>query len=201
VLGQYDGYRDVEGIADDSTTDTFAAARLWIDTDRWRDVPFLLRTGKRLAADEQLVTLVLRTPDGPLTSVPAQGGTLTFSVKGDGMFYVGLVAKKPGEGLELSTGTAELALADVAGAEPLSPYASLLHDVMVGDHSLFTSAKGLTHAWAAAEPLLADRPEVQPYPQGSMGPDAADQLPAPGHWYLTPATVDPSDPTSGPQSQ
>ena len=59
VLGQYDGYRDVEGIADDSDTDTFIAARLWVDTDRWRGVPFLLRTGKRLAVSEQRVTLML----------------------------------------------------------------------------------------------------------------------------------------------
>ena len=59
VLGQYDGYRDVEGVADDSDTDTFIAARIWVDTDRWRGVPFLLRTGKRLAVSEQRVTLTL----------------------------------------------------------------------------------------------------------------------------------------------
>ena len=65
VLGQFDGYRDVPGIKADSTRDTFVAARLWIDNDRWRGVPFYLRTGKRLAATEQQVSLVLREPAGP----------------------------------------------------------------------------------------------------------------------------------------
>src|SRR5216683_422747 len=66
VLGQFNGYRDVPGIAADSSRDTFVAARLWIDNDRWRGVPFYLRTGKRMAATGQQVSLILREPDGPL---------------------------------------------------------------------------------------------------------------------------------------
>ena len=60
VLGQFDGYRDVPGVAPKSTRDTFVAARLWIDNPRWRGVPFYLRTGKRLAASQQRVSLILR---------------------------------------------------------------------------------------------------------------------------------------------
>ena len=60
VLGQFDGYRDVPGVAPESTRDTFVAARLWIDNPRWRGVPFYLRTGKRLAASQQRVSLILR---------------------------------------------------------------------------------------------------------------------------------------------
>src|SRR4051794_9048652 len=63
VLGQFEGYRDIDGIADDSTTDTFVAARLWVDTDRWRGVPFLLRTGKRMTCSAQRVSLLLRPVD------------------------------------------------------------------------------------------------------------------------------------------
>jgi glucose-6-phosphate 1-dehydrogenase len=66
VRGQYDGYRDVDGVAADSHTDTFVAARLWIDTERWRGVPFVLRTGKRMARSAQQVTLVMRDLTGPL---------------------------------------------------------------------------------------------------------------------------------------
>ena len=62
VLGQYDGYRDVKGIAPDSTMDTFVAARMWVDNDRWRGVPFLLRTGKRMAGSTQRVSIILRDP-------------------------------------------------------------------------------------------------------------------------------------------
>ena len=70
MLGQYDGYRDVDGVAADSDTDTFIAARLWVDTDRWRGVPFLLRTGKRLAVSEQRVTLALTRPLDDLVADP-----------------------------------------------------------------------------------------------------------------------------------
>ena len=64
VRGQFEGYRDLEHVADDSTTETFVAARLWIDSDRWRGVPFLLRTGKRMAESHQKVNLIFRDPDG-----------------------------------------------------------------------------------------------------------------------------------------
>src|SRR3954447_8938433 len=69
VLGQFEGYTDIDGVADDSRTDTFVAARLWVDTDRWHGVPFLLRTGKRMAADAQRVSLLLRKPEGPVSRV------------------------------------------------------------------------------------------------------------------------------------
>src|SRR4051794_11033098 len=72
VLGQFDGYRAIDGVAAGSTTDTFVAARLWVDTDRWRDVPFLLRTGKRMACTAQRVSLVLRPVDGPIGAVPGR---------------------------------------------------------------------------------------------------------------------------------
>ena len=72
VLGQFDGYRDVPGIAAvASTQDTFVAARVWVHNDRWRGVPVDLRTGKRLAASEQQVSLILREPDGPLAGSAA----------------------------------------------------------------------------------------------------------------------------------
>src|ERR1700734_202627 len=66
VLGQFDGYRAVPGVDPHSGRDTFVAARVWIDNPRWRDVPFYLRTGKRMAASKQQVRLILREPPGPL---------------------------------------------------------------------------------------------------------------------------------------
>ena len=100
VLGQFDGYRDVPGIAAGSTQDTFVAARVWVDNDRWRGVPFYLRTGKRLAASEQQVSLILREPDGPLAGqLPADSNVLSFSLAGNGEIDLSLIAKKPGPGL------------------------------------------------------------------------------------------------------
>nr|WP_246803480.1 glucose-6-phosphate dehydrogenase [Cellulomonas hominis] len=120
VLGQFAGYRDLDGVAGDSTTDTFVAARLWVDDDRWRGVPFLLRTGKRLAAQAQRVTLVLRTPD-ELFGEPAGPGRISLSLAGDGAIDITTTVKRPGPDLRLATGTASLALDDVQPGDPLSP--------------------------------------------------------------------------------
>ena len=184
VLGQFAGYTDTEGVAADSTMDTYVAARLWVDTDRWHGVPFLLRTGKELAVSEQRVSLIFREPDGPLTGVPSAATVLSFSLKGDGELSLSVVLKEPGPELALSTGTTTLALDSVPGGTPLPPYARLIHDVLIGDRSLFTRPDGLAHVWDVAQPLLDGRPDLQTYEKGSMGPAAADELARPGRWLL-----------------
>lgn len=185
VLGQFEGYRDIEGVADDSTTDTFVAARLWVDNERWQGVPFLLRTGKRMAASAQRVTLVLRTPD-ELFGEETGPGRISVSLAGDGGIDITTTVKQPGPDLRLATGTATLALDDVQPGDPLPPYASLLHDVLVGDRTLFTTPSGLRAAFAAFAPLLGpDRPEPEPYEPGSWGPARADDLAGPDGWVLT----------------
>jgi glucose-6-phosphate 1-dehydrogenase len=96
VLGQFDGYRDTPGVGPHSTQDTFVAARLWIDNPRWRGVPFYLRTGKRMAASHQRVSLILREPPGPLSGrLPPGGNVLSFSLAGDGEIDLSLVAQSP----------------------------------------------------------------------------------------------------------
>ena len=185
VLGQFAGYTDTEGVADDSTTDTYAAAKLWIDTPRWEGVPFLLRTGKQLAGDGQQVSLLFRAPEGPLADqLPAEGGALTVSVSGSGTIDLRMVAKRPGPELTLATGTARLPLEEIEDADPLPPYVRLLHDVVTGDRSLFTRPDGLGHTWDAITPVLDARPQVQPYDRGSWGPAAAADLAAPEGWLL-----------------
>jgi glucose-6-phosphate 1-dehydrogenase len=185
VLGQFDGYRDVPGVAADSSRDTFVAARLWIDNDRWRGVPFYLRTGKRLAATEQRVSLILREPGGPLADqLPRGSNVLSFSLAGDGEIDLSLMAKKPGPSLEVETAHVSLPLSHLQGADPLPPYVRLIHDVLLGDRSLFTRPDGLAAVWEAATPLLANPPKVRPYKQGSWGPAEARELVAPGRWLL-----------------
>ena len=184
VLGQFTGYRDLDDVADDSTTDTFVAARLWIDTDRWRGVPFLLRTGKRMADSQQRVTLVMRRPEGPVGTLPGGGNTVSLSLSGAGALDLGLVAKRPGPGLELAVAGTSLDLAAVPGGDPLPPYASLLLDVLTGDRSLFTTSAGLAQAWRAVRPVLEDRPEVRSYEPGSWGPQEATALADPCGWVV-----------------
>jgi glucose-6-phosphate 1-dehydrogenase len=184
VRGQFEGYRELDGIADDSSTDTFAAARLWIDTDRWHGVPFLLRTGKRLAASAQRVSLVLREVEGPLAGVPARANVVTFSLAGNGELETALVVKHPGTGLDFARAQQKVVLEELADADPLPPYVALLNDVLRGDRALFTSSAGLEQAWRVAAPLLDNPPPVQSYEPGSWGPAAADELVKPGTWLL-----------------
>jgi glucose-6-phosphate 1-dehydrogenase len=185
VLGQFNGYRDVPGVDPKSTRDTYVAARLWIDNPRWRDVPFYLRTGKRLAETRQRVSLILREPDGPLAGqLPAESNVLSFSLAGDGEIDLSLVAKKPGPALELDNATVPIPLSGLKGANPLPPYVRLLHDVLLGDRSLFTRPDGLAAVWKTAGPLLANPPKVAPYAPGSWGPAPARKLIAPGRWLL-----------------
>jgi glucose-6-phosphate 1-dehydrogenase len=185
VLGQFGGYRDVPGVAASSSTDTYVAARLWIDNPRWRGVPFYLRTGKRLAESRQRVSLILREPTGPLAGqLTGQGNVLSFSLGGDGEIDLSLVAKKPGPALELDHGRVSLPLSSLPGANPLPPYVRLIHDALIGDRSLFTRPDGLASAWEAVGPLLSRRPQVAPYPAGSWGPARARELIAPGRWLL-----------------
>ena len=185
VLGQFDGYRDVPGVDPHSNRDTFVAARLWIDSDRWCDVPFYLRTGKRMAASAQRVTLILRDPPGPLSGrLPRDANVLCLSMAGDGEIDLSLVTKKPGPALDLDVAHANIALARLPGADPLPPYVRLIHDVLLGDRSLFTRPDGLAAVWDVAEPLLSRPPQVSPYAPGSWGPAEARDLIAPGYWLL-----------------
>jgi glucose-6-phosphate 1-dehydrogenase len=185
VLGQFDGYREVPGVDPHSSRDTFVAARLWIDNPRWRHVPFYLRTGKRLAASKQRVSLILREPAGPLAGqLPRDGNVLSLSLAGDGEIDLLLVAKKPGPALDLDVARAAIPLASLHGADPLPPYVRLIHDVLLGDRSLFTRPDGLAAVWQVAEPLLTSPPPVRDYQPGSWGPAEARELIAPGQWLL-----------------
>jgi glucose-6-phosphate 1-dehydrogenase len=182
VLGQFIGYRDVPGVKARSTTDTYVAARLWIDNARWRGVPFYLRTGKRLTASEQRVSLVLRTPASPLARLPGQSNVLSFTLTGDGEVDLELLAKKPGTEMIVEPAVQRLPLAQLPDAEPLPPYVRLIHDVLIGDRSLFTRPDGLAAAWKVVKPILDHPPRLAKYEQGSWGPAKATRLVAPGRW-------------------
>jgi glucose-6-phosphate 1-dehydrogenase len=182
VLGQFEGYTDTDGIAADSTMDTFVAARLWIDTDRWRGVPFLLRTGKQLAESQEVVSLIFSAPDPSPLSPPPTGNVLRVDLAGAGAIELQLTVKEPGADFTLAAASVSLPLAHVEDADPLPPYVKLLSDVVEGDRSLFTRPDGLAAAWDAVAPILEDRPPVQPYERGSWGPDAAKAIAGDDGW-------------------
>lgn len=184
VVGQYDGYLDIEGIPADSRTETFVAARMWVDNDRWRGVPFLLRTGKCMAESHQRVSIKFKEPAETLGGMPCGGNVLGFELSGDGEISLSLVTKQPGPTSELTTGAARLPLGKAFHTPSLPAYSRLIHDVLMGDRSLFTRPDGLRHVWEVAGALLEHKGEPEPYARGSWGPESAKALAGEEGWIL-----------------
>jgi glucose-6-phosphate 1-dehydrogenase len=184
VVGQYDGYRDTDGVPSDSRTETYVAARLWVDNERWAGVPFLLRTGKCLVESRQRVSVVFKDAVPGLLGQPGGGSVLGFELSGDGEIDLGLVIKTPGPGMTLGVGRTALPLGSASNGSSLPAYSVLLHDVLIGDRSLFTRPDGLEHVWTVADEILRDKPEPIPYQRGSWGPHEAVALASPNAWVL-----------------
>jgi glucose-6-phosphate 1-dehydrogenase len=190
VRGQYEGYRDLPGVAPDSDTETFVALRCEIDNWRWAGVPFFLRTGKELGGGERIISIAFREP--PKSMFPAGSGVgtqgpdhLTFDLADSSKLSLSFYGKKPGPGMNLEKLSLQFALHETGeDADVLEAYERLLHDAMIGDHTLFNTAEGIERLWEVSTPLLENPPPVQPYAKGTWGPPAATELIAPRHWRL-----------------
>jgi glucose-6-phosphate 1-dehydrogenase len=190
VFGQYDGYREEDGVAKDSVTETFAALEVRVDSWRWSGVPFYLRTGKALAEGRRTVTIgfteaPLRIFPGEPSPDGARPSEIVFELSDDPKVRVELMAKIPGP--TISLGKAALTL-DVErafdGSDGLEAYERLLRDVMIGERLLFSTAAQIERLWEVCTPVLEHRPEPLPYKQGSWGPEAAQELPVAPGWRL-----------------
>jgi glucose-6-phosphate 1-dehydrogenase len=184
VVGQYEGYTEIEGVPDDSRTETYVAARMWVDNDRWAGVPFLLRTGKCLAESHQRVSVLFKDAVAILPGQPTGGNVLGFELSGDGEIDLTLIVKEPGVEMTLGETTIPLPLGKGFHTPSLPAYARLLHDVLMGDRSLFTRPDGLEYVWKVADGILRDKPQPILYAKGSWGPPEAAELAAPNVWYL-----------------
>ena len=189
VFGQYEGYRDEDGVAEDSSVETFAALEVWVDTWRWSGVPFYLRTGKAMAEGRRTVTIGFT--EAPLRMFPNEhpdGGRpseLVFELADDPEVRIEVQAKVPGPTLELGSAAFVLDVDEAFdGHDGLEAYERLLHDVMLGERLLFTRAEQIERLWEVVQPALDDPPEARPYAQGSWGPEAALALPGDVGWRL-----------------
>ncbi|ALX03893.1 MULTISPECIES: glucose-6-phosphate dehydrogenase [Aeromicrobium] len=190
VRGQYQGYREEEGVSHDSETETFVALRAQIDNWRWAGVPFYLRTGKQMAQGARIISIAFREP--PKSMFPAGSGVglsgpdhLTFDLADSSRLSLSFYGKRPGPGLRLDKLSMQFAMQDTARAgEVLEAYERLILDAMKGERTLFTTAEGIERLWEVSQPLLDDPPPVRPYPVGTWGPNAVHQLIAPRAWRL-----------------
>ena len=190
VRGQYTGYRSEEGVDRESETETFVALKCAIDNWRWADVPFYLRTGKRLAQGQRVISIAFREPPKsmfpPGSGVGAQGPDhLTFDLADAAKMSLSFYGKRPGPGMRLDKLSLQFAMRDTGFlGDVLEAYERLILDAMRGDHTLFTTAEGIERLWQVSTPLLEAPPPVRFYAPGSWGPNAIHQLVAPHAWRL-----------------
>jgi glucose-6-phosphate 1-dehydrogenase len=180
VRGQHDGYREIEGVAPDSETETFAALRLEIENWRWAGVPFYIRAGKAMPVSSTEVRIVFQRPPrlgigGRMVPDPDE---LVLRIKPEPGARLGLQAKTAGEET-LHPVHLEMLFESQVGDQP-EPYERLLRDALNGDPGLFPSQDSIEETWRIVQPLLDDPPAAEPYARGTWGPDSASTL-ATGH--------------------
>ncbi len=153
-------------------------------------MPFFLRTGKELGGGERIISIAFREP--PKSMFPAGSGVgtqgpdhLTFDLADSSKLSLSFYGKKPGPGMKLEKLSLQFALHETGeDADVLEAYERLIHDAMIGDHTLFNTAEGIERLWEVSTPLLENPPPVQPYAKGTWGPPAISELIAPRHWRL-----------------
>jgi glucose-6-phosphate 1-dehydrogenase len=185
VRGQFRGYRKEDGVAADSTVETFAALRLHIDSWRWDGVPFFIRAGKCLATTATEVVVTLRRP--PLSTLPASDANyVLFQLSPQVKIAIGARVKEPGE--RLTTEPTELQVVDRPDPDEMDAYERLLGDAMAGDPALFAREDQVEASWAVVDPILGNVTPAHPYDCGSWGPPEAEALTAGvGGWHGVPS--------------
>jgi glucose-6-phosphate 1-dehydrogenase len=189
VLGQYTqgtvngqsvvGYREELGIAPDSSTETFAALRLDIESWRWQGVPFYIRTGKRLAERVTQIVVTFRRPPvclfQSLGSCQIHSNVMLITLQPNEGFSLFFDVKAPGPEIILETRPLRFQYKEVFGALP-DVYHTLILDILHGDQTLFVHADETEASWKLYTSLLGKGLPVYPYPAGIWGPPEADHL-------------------------
>jgi glucose-6-phosphate 1-dehydrogenase len=173
------GYRQEDGVEPNSETETFVALRLKIANWRWQDVPFFLRTGKRMPAKMSRVTLTFKAPPVTFFQTAAEYSSnpdrVSILIQPDEGFELAFEVKVPGRELRVQTHRMKFHYADVFGPLP-DGYETLLMDVMLGDPTLFVRADEVEESWRLYDPLQRAPPPLKFYPAGTWGPVEAQTL-------------------------
>jgi glucose-6-phosphate 1-dehydrogenase len=183
------GYREEPGVNGVSKTETFTALALFINNWRWQGVPFYLRTGKRLTRHTTEIVVTFRCPPVELFSelidCRVHSNILTIKIQPNEGFDLSFEVKVPSGDIRLQTHHMHFDYAEAFGPLP-DGYQTLLLDLIEGDQTLFLHADEVEASWKLYSPLLMREIEVHPYPAGSWGPEASDDLlkEHSAHWTL-----------------
>ena len=178
------GYREEEGVARDSNTETYVAAKLYVDNWRWADTPFYVRAGKRLARRETTIAIQFqRAPHPPFAEIAGEGlrpNVLLIHVQPDEGVSLAVGAKVPGAGMTIRTVHMDFLYGGAFRTGLPEAYERLILDAMLGDATLFTRADEVDEQWGLVDAIVAswrrDRPSFPNYPAGTWGPPQADEL-------------------------
>jgi glucose-6-phosphate 1-dehydrogenase len=178
------GYREEDGVAQGSKTDTFVAAKLFVDNWRWADTPFYVRMGKRLARRETTIAIQFkRAPHPPFDDGAAEGlrpNVLLIHVQPNEGVSLAIGAKVPGQGMTIRTVHMDFLYGGAFREGLPEAYERLILDAMLGDATLFTRSDEIEEQWALVDAIVAfwqrDRPSFPNYAAGTWGPASADEL-------------------------
>lgn len=182
------GYRDELGVGEDSSTDTFIAAKFHVDNWRWAGVPFYVRAGKRLP--RRITEVQIAFSAVPMTcfqSVGIQelpGNHLTIRIQPSESISVSFAAKTPGPDMQVEPVRMNFRYDSTFAAEPQEAYERLLYDAMVGDQTLFLRSDAVDRAWEIVQPIVDDMPPIMQYPAGTWGPEQANDLLDSRAWHI-----------------
>jgi len=192
VRGQYDGYKDEDGVAPDSTVETYAAVRCHVDNWRWAGVPFTIRAGKDLPVTSTEVFVQLKRPPQRIFDAikREEANYVRFRIGPDVAVAVGIRAKTSGDGMDGEC--VELRLVHETSKD-LAPYTLLLHNAMIGERELFARQDSVEAAWRVVDDVLDDATPVHPYAPGTWGPIEADALLPRGQRWHDPLATEPHD--------
>jgi glucose-6-phosphate 1-dehydrogenase len=186
VRGQHDGYREIDGVAPDSTTETYAALKLEVDNWRWSGVPFFIRTGKLLPVTQTEVRVVFQHPPRlgfHRTDRRPEPNQLVVKLDPTTGIRLHVEAKRNDDTPEAEPITLDMEFSEQGGEGP-APYEVLLLAAMRGNPTRFTRQDGVEEAWRVMAPLIENPPPVHPYKPGSWGPAEADAVVAGhGRWH------------------
>jgi glucose-6-phosphate 1-dehydrogenase len=181
IRGQVNGYRDEPGVQPDSQMETYVALRLFINSWRWKGVPFYIRAGKSLPITASEVTVTLQQPPDIFLENPLPANYVRFRVTPDLVIGIGSHVKVAGD--SLLGEQVELVVSRSQDPHEMQAYEELLGDALNGNSSRFARQDYVEEAWRIVDPVLDNATPVYPYTPGTWGPTEADRLAPPEGWH------------------